>query len=77
MEATGGLTTTEAEAVLVVSDWDRAVTATVICAATVAGARYRPKLETVPTVEFPPLTPFTSQVTELLDAFCTVAVNGC
>ena len=38
-EATGGLTTTEAEAVLLVSDWDRAVTDTVICAATVAGAR--------------------------------------
>ena len=31
----------------------------------------------MPTVELPPLTPFTSHVTELLDAFCRVALNCC
>jgi hypothetical protein len=39
MDATAGLTTTDAEAVLLLSDWERAVTDAVICAATLAGAR--------------------------------------
>ena len=30
---------------------------------------------TVPTVEFPPVIPFTFQITEVFGVFCTVAVN--
>jgi len=45
-----------------------------------SGARsaQRPLVEMVPTVALPPATPFTCQVTAVLVAFCTVAVNcGC
>jgi hypothetical protein len=41
----------------------------------VAGAVYSPLVEIVPTVEFPPVTPFTDQVTPVLVVFVTVAVN--
>jgi hypothetical protein len=38
---------------------------------------YRPKLEIVPTVALPPVTPFTCQVTAVLLVFCTIALNCC
>jgi hypothetical protein len=40
-----------------------------------AGAVYRPELEIVPVVAFPPLTPFTLQITPVFDEFSTVALN--
>jgi len=43
----------------------------------VAGAVYRPELEIVPTVELPPVTAFTSQVTAVFDEPVTEAVNCC
>jgi hypothetical protein len=41
----------------------------------VAGALYSPLVVIVPTVEFPPVTPFTDQVTPVVVVFVTVAVN--
>ena len=46
-------------------------------AGTAAGAVYNPVVEIVPTVAFPPITPFTCQVTAVLLVFVTVAVNCC
>ena len=43
----------------------------------VAGAVYRPEPEIVPTVELPPVTAFTSQVTAVFDEPVTDAVNCC
>jgi hypothetical protein len=65
----GGFTVTEVEAVLLVSAAERAVTVKIVVAARPAGAAYSPADEMVPTLELPPATPFTSQVTELLPAF--------
>ena len=56
---------------------DTAVIITVVGDGTEAGAVYIPVLETVPTVEFPPATPFTCHVTAMFDVFATVAVNVC
>jgi hypothetical protein len=42
-----------------------------------AGAVYTPAALIVPTVEFPPLMPFTLHVTAVFDVPETVAVNGC
>jgi len=53
-----GFTVTVALADLVVSAWETAVTVTVIMLV-VAGAVYRPLLETVPTLLLPPATLFT------------------
>jgi len=39
------------------------------------GALYNPALEMVPTVELPPETPFTAQVTAVFVVFVTFAVN--
>src|SRR5256885_3430194 len=66
-----------AEADFVGSACDTAVTATVAGFGTTAGAVYRPKLDIVPTVALPPVTPLTCQVTAVLLVFCTVAVNCC
>ena len=44
---------------------------------TAEGAVYNPEDETVPTVELPPLMPFTVHVTAVLDEPVTVAVNCC
>jgi hypothetical protein len=44
---------------------------------TVEGEVYKPALETVPSVEFPPASPFTLQVTAVLVVPFTVAVNCC
>jgi hypothetical protein len=43
----------------------------------IAGARYRPVDEIVPTVASPPTMPLTFQTTAVFVAFCTVAVNCC
>jgi hypothetical protein len=41
-----------------------------------AGAVYSPAAETVPTVVFPPATPFTLQETAVFEELVTVAVKG-
>jgi hypothetical protein len=61
----------------VVSACDTAVTVTVAGLGTTEGAVYSPAVEIVPTVEFPPATPFTCQVTAVLEVPVTVAVNCC
>jgi hypothetical protein len=61
----------------VVSAWDTAVTVTVAGLGTAEGAVYSPEVEIVPTDEFPPVTPFTCQVTAVLEVPVTVAVNCC
>jgi hypothetical protein len=43
----------------------------------VAGARYTPDALIVPVAIAPPLTPLTSQVTDVFDVPVTVAVKGC
>ena len=53
-----------------------AVTVTVAGDGIAAGAVYSPALDIVPTVEFPPATPLTCQVTAVLDpALATMALN--
>jgi hypothetical protein len=44
---------------------------------TVVGAVYNPVLDIVPTVVFPPFTPFTLQVTAVFVVPVTLAVNCC
>lgn len=68
---------TVAEADLVVSAWETAVTVTVAGLGTVAGAVYKPAVEIVPTVLLPAVTPFTCHVTAVLLVFFRVAVNCC
>jgi hypothetical protein len=60
-----------------VSATDTAVIVTFAGVGTEAGAAYIPVLEMVPTVEFPPATPFTCHVTAVFDVLPTVAVNVC
>jgi hypothetical protein len=52
-----------------------ALTVTEVELGGVAGALYSPLVEIVPTVEFPPVTSFTDQVTPVVVVFVTVAVN--
>jgi hypothetical protein len=66
------ITVTEAFALLVVCATLVAVT---VCEPGVGGAVYKPALAIVPTVEFPPLTPSTDHVTDVLLEPLTVAVN--
>jgi hypothetical protein len=66
---------TVAEADLVVSATLCALTETEPPEGTLAGAVYSPPLEIVPTVELPPATPFTFQLTEVLVVPLTVAEN--
>jgi hypothetical protein len=42
-----------------------------------AGAVNKPELEIIPTVEFPPATPFTVHVTPVFEVPVTFAVNCC
>jgi hypothetical protein len=72
-----GTRVTCAEPDLLVSAADTAVTVTVAGEGTMAGAVYRPELEIVPTVELPPFTPLTCQVTAVFVVPVTVAVNVC
>jgi hypothetical protein len=73
----GGVTVTVAEALRAVSAWDTAVTVTVLGDGTVLGAVYSPLESMVPTVVFPPATPFTCQLTAVLLEKVTDAVNCC
>lgn len=66
-----------ADAVLLGSACETAVTLTVAGFGTLAGAAYIPTEEIVPRVASPPLTPFTCQVTAVLAALETAAVNCC
>jgi hypothetical protein len=66
---------TVAEADLVVSACDTALTVTVAGLGTLAGAVYRPAELMVPTVASPPATSLTLQLTAVLVVFRTVAVN--
>ncbi len=68
---------TVAEADFVVSATEIAVTVTEAGFGTALGAVYRPAALTVPCVESPPATPFTCQVTAVLVAYNTLAVNCC
>jgi len=52
-----------------------AVTVTLDGDGSLLGARYKPPLLTVPSVELPPEMPFTFQVTAVFEVFVTVAVN--
>jgi hypothetical protein len=72
----GAVMATDAEALLVVSACEMAVTVTVAGIGTVLGAVYKPVVEMKPTVEVPPVTAFTCQVTAVFVVFATVAVNG-
>ena len=63
--------------VLLGSACETAVTVTVAGFGTFVGAVYIPADEIVPCVVSPPLTPFTSQVTLVLAALKTAAVNCC
>jgi hypothetical protein len=74
---TAAVTVTAAEADLVVSAWEMAVTVTVAGLGTVAGAVYKAAVEIVPTVALPPVTPLTCHVTALLLVFFSVAENCC
>ena len=65
------------EADLVESACETAVTVTGFGLGRAAGALYKPFEEIVPTVEFPPVMLFTSQVTAVFDVPVTVAVNCC
>ena len=64
-----------AESDLVLPAWFVAVTCTVVGEGKSAGAVYTPVDEMVPTVEFPPVIPFTLQLTLVSAAFVTAAVN--
>ena len=66
-----------APALFVVSAALVAVTVTAAGEGSAAGAPYNPLDETVPTVEFPPGTPFTLHVTAVLEVPLTLAVNWC
>jgi hypothetical protein len=70
-----GMRVTTAEADFVESACATAVTVTVAGVGMADGAVYRPNVEIVPTVAFPPATPFTCQVTAVFVAFVTVALN--
>jgi hypothetical protein len=71
------VTVTVADADLVVSACETAATVTDAGLGTAEGAVYSPEVEIVPTVELPPATPFTCQVTAVLEVPVTVAVNCC
>ena len=64
-----------AEADLVESTALTAVTVTVAGDGTVIGAVYTPDVEIIPTVAFPPATPFTLQFTVVLEDPVTAAEN--
>ena len=73
----GAETVAVAPALFVVSAALVTVTVTLAGEGTVAGAEYSPLEDTVPTVEFPPVIPFTLQDTAVLEVPPTVAVNCC
>ena len=66
---------TTAEAILLLSACETAVTVTVAEFGTVAGAVYIPVEEIVPCMASPPVVPFTSQITAAFAVLETTAVN--
>ena len=76
-ELAAGFTVTCAVPVRLELAAEIAVTVTVAGEGTTAGAMYCPEDEIVPTVEFPPVTPFTCQLTAVFVEFMTVAMNIC
>jgi hypothetical protein len=81
-EALVGDTFTEIPGTTVTPAWANLVASATLVAATVtepdgtaAGALYKPALDIVPTVEFPPATPLTLQFTAVFDVPTTVALN--
>jgi len=71
------ITTTLAEAVFVASACDLAITVAVGGLGTVLGAVYSPAASIIPKVVFPPVIPFTCQVTALFVVPVTVAEKNC
>jgi hypothetical protein len=70
------LTVTCADPVRLASASDIAVMVAVKVDEIVDGAVYIPAAEIVPTVESPPVTPLTCQVTAMLDVLVTAALNA-
>jgi len=70
-----GVSVTVAVAVTVVSCCEMAWTVTDDVTRIVDGAVYKPELDITPTDVFPPLIPFTCQLTAVFVAFVTVATN--
>lgn len=66
---------TFAEALNVVSACETAIIVTVVGFGTLKGAVYRPVVEMMPMVEFPPAVPFTCQVTAVPALLLTFAPN--
>lgn len=73
----GAIIVTCADVVTEVSACDTAVTVTAAGFGTLAGAVNNPVAEMNPTVEVPPVTPFTVQVTAVFVELVTVIVNCC
>jgi hypothetical protein len=73
--AAAAVTVTWAEADLVESAADTAVTVTIAGEGTAIGAVYTPAVEIIPTVALPPATPLTLQFTAVFDEPVTVVVN--
>jgi hypothetical protein len=71
----GAVTVTIAAPKGLVSAELMALTVIVAGVGTMAGAVYNPEVLMVPTVEFPPSTPFTDQMMVVLTGLTTVAVN--
>jgi len=75
--AIGAAIVTVAMADLVVSATDVALMVTAAGVGTVVGAVYTPAEEIIPTIELPPFTPLTLQVTTIFAVFVTAAVKVC
>lgn len=73
----GATTVTCADVVTEVSACEVAVTVTAAGFGTLLGAVYNPVVEMNPTVDVPPVTPFTVQVTAVFVVLVTVIVNCC
>jgi hypothetical protein len=73
----GAVRVTSAEATIVVSACEVAVTVTVVVVGNTLGAVYSPVELTVPMIASPPFSPFTCQVTAVLVEPVTVAVKDC
>lgn len=71
----GAVTVTWAEADLVESAADTAVTDTIAGEGTVIGAVYTPDVEIIPTAALPPATPLTLQFAAVFDEPVTEAAN--
>ena len=76
-DTVGWMRVTVAEACLVGSAAETAVTVTAGALGMAAGAAYTPAVDIRPSVELPPVTPPTCQVTAVLLELVTVAVKAC